>query len=415
MIGGADSERSEAKSDSSMEMENRELKRKYASCRASLRSCKERLKYQSSRSRDLITAVSIRLEEANQEAMKVDTERRSQLEYLSRELLLLQANMQKEQKRLKNLTKEKDEIIQSQQAEIERLKRQNKRLYNMATAKIKKSMSTEGNDTSTSEDSSPKSSFSKVPKVELKPRGQISDSGATGESHRQGTLNNPMCLTPESSSDFSSMSITPEPATPLSDSIISDLDTSRSKLVKPPVPSRAGVNKKLQITSPRKQSEKDERADSGRESDETFDSDNFILVTNDKEQEESGLIVKSIAALKPDFLAASSPRSSGRSSASINELQQNLNDMVINKPEESMSSKPNENNKSRGYSSFLADAGLNQRMIMSPIHQMTNHKGVKPSDIKYRAKFRTASAGISSIEQQLDDNTTVTYWTEPFL
>jgi len=391
-----------------MEMDNRELKRKYASCRANLRSCKERLKYQSSRSRDLITAVSIRLEEANQEARKVDDERRSQLEYLSRELLLLQANMQKEQKRLKNLTKEKDDFIQSQQTEIERLKRQNKRLYNMATAKTKKSLSTEGNDTSTSEDSSPKSSFSKVPKVEMKPRG-LNSEGA-------GVIVNPTCLTPESSSDFSSMSITPEPAAMLSDSICSDLDMSRSKLVKPPVPSRAGVNKKLHISSPRKLPEKDERADSGRESDETFDSDNFIIVTNDGEQEESGLIVKSIAALKPDFLAASSPRSSGRSTVSMNELQQNLNDMginrpdmAINRPEESVANKPN----ARVYSSFLAEAGLNQRMIMSPIHQMTNHKGDKPSDIKYRAKFRTS--GISSIEQQLDDNTTVTYWTEPFL
>lgn len=276
-----------------MEVESRELKRKYVSCRASLRSCRERLKYQASRSRALIAAVTARLEEANKEVKMVQQERQCQLEWVSRELLLLQSNMVREQKRLTTLMSEKLQI--------------------------------------------------------------------------------------------------PPPPPP-----------RRSKL-----------------------SEKDERIDSGRESDETFESDNSVVVadnndnsvvvdnsdnsvvvTNQTVKEPPGLSIKTIDSLKPDFLAASSPRSSGRSLLSITEMQENLEQFIISTSNEISDI---HHNNPKVFETF-------QKTIVSPIHQMTNHKmGLKPSDIKYRAKLKTVMSGVTALEEQVDDKTTVTYWTEPFL
>jgi hypothetical protein len=77
---------------------------------------------------------------------------------------------------------------------------------------------------------------------------------------------------------------------------------------------------------------------------------------------------------------------------------------------------------SKSYDSFIDQAGLHQKSIVSPSRLLTNHRGVqKPSDIKYRSKIKSTSSSNLAVldEHQIIEGgaqvTTVTYWTEPYL
>ena len=49
----------------------------------------------------------------------------------------------------------------------------------------------------------------------------------------------------------------------------------------------------------------------------------------------------------------------------------------------------------------------NDNATVTPVHAMTNHRtGLKPSDIKYRAKIKAVN---------MSEKTTVSYWTDTFL
>ena len=130
-----------------------------------------------------------------------------------------------------------------------------------------------------------------------------------------------------------------------------------------------------------------------------------MVVTNKNENENDprdavDVIVNSVK--RPDFLAASSPRSSGRSVVTLGDVDDNFEEFIVD-----MSSSDNSSHHQR--CKPVVD-------LLSPIHQMTKHKtGLKPSDIKYRDRLRTVMSGVTQMEEQVDEKTTVTYWTEPFL
>ena len=242
------------------------------------------------------------------------------LAYVARQLAILQASMLKEQQKLEAMVNEKSRSLEAMAVENERLRRQNKKL-------VAKQFSSD-QDTTSSGDSSAKSSFSsKSSALETRPP--------------------PLPLEQASA-------VSPRPVGP-----------------KPPVPSRAGINKLLmqQTTSPtqpppppvRSTSLGLERADSGRESD---------LTTSDVE-----------------------PNARRQPSAH----------------DEGFCSSHEDSSGSGG-----SNGGRSHRI---------NHRNVqKPSDIKQRSKSKSSSslANLGVLEEhrvtETDPSvTTVTYWTGSFL
>ena len=318
-----------------------------------------------------------------------------ELSAIERELTFLQANMLKEQKRLEAIIAEKMAALATQETEVDRLRKQNKKLLtNAQTSKLFAAMMDQDRDmdTPSSEDSSPKSSFSnKSAKIEIKPRLPLQNIDPldlhtpTKEDHLPDSP--PVLL------------ITKRPPPPPPASTSSPATSPVSQ--KPPVPSRAGIDRKLQksgmpppppvrsvsllngCVTPTKD-------DSGRDSDAT-------------DHEFHHLEHRARARINPDdnFVAGD------EGFCSSHEDHHNNNNNV--------------NNSRAVYDSYLESIGLNTKSVISPSRQLTNHRGVqKPSDIKFRAKLKsTAVSSLAVLEehQVTGDGqvTTVTYWTEPYL
>ena len=268
--------------------------------------------------------------------------------------------MLKEQRRLESLVNEKTRAAEALSLENERLKKQNKKLQ----SNVKMLSPDHDMDTPSSEDCSPKSSFSSkaaATKVEVKGRSSLASVATLASSsatpHKRAPPPPPPTLGP-----------------------------------KPPVPSRAGVNKKLcqsptTTTStssstqqppppPRRSSSLHtsqlERVDSGRESDLTSDFENQNYQQQQKQQQP---------------------------------LNNNNSTRIFLNQDEGFCSSHEDHNP-----------GTGGRVLVN------HHRGVqKPSDLKLRAKVKAMSVleeaegstagGCSSQPQK----TTVTYWTEPYL
>lgn len=95
---------------------------RYADTRRTLKGCKEQVKTQAKRSRQLIAAVGAKLKEKEREVQKVQSEKDVALSYICQQLFYLQGNMTREQVRVAQLLQDKENIIQSQRQEIERLR-----------------------------------------------------------------------------------------------------------------------------------------------------------------------------------------------------------------------------------------------------------------------------------------------------
>jgi len=105
-------------------------------------------------------ACANQLEEKELAIHQMRSEHDATLAYIARQLTLLQANMLKEQQKLEAMLAEKSDALQAMSLENERLKKINKRLETSASS------------ASTSQESSPKGSFSVKPvtSVEVPPR-----------------------------------------------------------------------------------------------------------------------------------------------------------------------------------------------------------------------------------------------------
>jgi len=95
---------------------------RYADTRRTLKGCKEQVKTQAKRSRQLIAAVGAKLKEKEREVQKVRSEKDHALSYICQQLFYLQGNMTREQVRVAQLLQDKENIIQSQRQEIDRLR-----------------------------------------------------------------------------------------------------------------------------------------------------------------------------------------------------------------------------------------------------------------------------------------------------
>lgn len=68
------------------------------------------------------------------------------------------------------------------------------------------------------------------------------------------------------------------------------------------------------------------------------------------------------------------------------------------------------------YENFLEATGLSQKSIMTPSRMFSNHKSVmKPKDVKHRNRVKAAAVIERCSNPQALSNSTVRYWTEPFL
>jgi len=198
-------------------------------CKLRSRSLRETARHQRDKSRQLIVACASKLQEKEAIIEQMKMEHDTTLAYIARELAFLQANMLKEQHRLEAVVSDKNQTVDALRDENDRLRKLTKKL----TKQLGNDEDTSTTSPASSQDSSPKSSFST--KVEVKPR------------------------------VVSAMPMTPGP--------------------KPPVPSRAGINRLLQtgtssnpaaappipVRSTSLNSSHLERVDSGRESDLTSD------------------------------------------------------------------------------------------------------------------------------------------------
>ena len=321
--------------------------------------------------------------------MQIRYERDAQLANLASELTYLQANMLKEQKRLEMVIVEKQAQLDAQAIETERLKKMNKVLNQQmanlqSKSKLMAMLEDRDMDTPSSEDSSPKSSFStKTTKIEIKPRSlnnellspdsssdmvvtvlpQMSLSSTTSSNlvggisadNKNANIGSSMRVTPTSSQHQLGQNVTvgilststsskrdhilPSLSLPVNQDNLGslghspDLLSPSSSPKKPPIPSRAGVNKKLQKSSPTSQpppppprvssnkrsSSREDKADSGRESDDQNTSRLCLNVNDPSFEYVTGQIINSNntgdgnnvgrnKGKQVNFLASSSPK-----------------------------------------------------------------------------------------------------------
>ena len=317
--------------------------------------------------------------------------------------------MLKEQNRLEKVIVEKQAQIDAQAIDTERLKKMNKVLNQQmanlqSKSKLMAMLEDRDMDTPSSEDSSPKSSFStKTTKIEIKPRslsGELSSPDSSSDMvvtvlPPKSTSSTTAILTNaavnvqsenKSTSSASSLRVTPTspqhqlgqnvtvgilttssptskrtPALslPVNQDNLGSLGSSPDLLSpttspkKPPIPSRAGVNRKLQKSSPslpqppppppprssssRKTHSRDDKTDSGRESDDQNTSRLCLNVNDPSFEYATGQIINSnptdgnknitsnnINSKHVNFLASSSPKRDANSLLANSRTQKNF-------------------------------------------------------------------------------------------
>jgi hypothetical protein len=379
--------------------------------------------------------------------------------------------MTKEQLRLEDLLRGKDDVLTRQEEELEKLRKQNKKLQMLSKAKLML-MGDEDRDmdTPSSEDSSPKASFSKVPKVEIRPRTLAAKMAAAetkgnniktsapvasliaGETEQIRHDMRAMMLQPPDDvapptpppkhrSDPPTVQPRPPRATPIGACSPTSPTSSENGQSKPPVPSRAAVNKKLQgkqgqppptpppplpLRSQMSKSPKEERVDSGRESDD-------FAASVDTSFDESKMKKNFKEFLRDNMSSYVSSTASGRTTASSSVISFNGDEGFSSSHEDHQNPCPPMPPPRTTSHVLEADCQRTQSSSSSSsARQLTNHHRAvqKPRDIKYRSKLKsnsTSSLGVLEEHQVVtsggvgpgDDGaggvTTVTYWTEPYL
>ncbi len=321
----------------------------------------------------------------------MNTEHDQALANIARDLTVLQASMLKEQKKLEAIITEKAKALEAVSLENERLRKANKKLN--ANAKLISRLGDDDRDmdTPSSEDSSPKSSFSakngNTTKIEIK-RSAVNSVNSVNPVNPEAVASSIVNKNGSNECKVSEKRPPPPPPT----------GSASGSPSKPPVPSRAAVNRKLlkppsappNPVSNQQQpplpparstslttSNKLERADSGRESDLTSDAGEHLNFGEER-------------------------------------LSSGGHDEGFCSSHEDNNNSNNSNNNSK----------------VNPSRLLTNHRDVqKPSDIKYRSKIKSTSS-LSVLEEhqvaaqgsgsglhqgQEGHVTTVTYWTEPYL
>merc|ERR1712223_1150722 len=247
-----------------MECEVNVLKRKVQEYQEHTRNLREFSRGQRDKLKQVIVACASQLQEKEAAMEQMRLEHDATLAYIARQLAFLQANMLKEQQKLEALVGEKSHALEALTLENERLRKQNKKL-------VSKNLS---DTTSSGGDSSAKSSFSskssELPRLPPPPTDNSSTTNAANNEDQGAAL-------------------------PGSEPSVEELKPPPKKTVcgpKPPVPSRAGINRLLMQSAslavtpaaatansvplpPRRSTSLGisnsnlERADSGRESDLT--------------------------------------------------------------------------------------------------------------------------------------------------
>lgn len=347
------------------------------------------LREQKERSRQLFAALAAKLQEKEVQIERIQSQREAELSFLAQEVTFLQGNMLKEQKRLK-------EIIQDHESKIGRLEMEldKCRKYHNVKSKISKSkllqVEDQDMDTPSSEDCSPKSSFSKGPKIEIKPRiPKVPEHGISSAKESCSPPNKPH-------HPGRSNGTAPE---------------------KPPVPSRAGVNRKLlhkppppapparasSIGSKPRRVRTAERQDSGRDSD-GFGTD----------------------------VDRSSSFQSGESADSLTLIRLSLTDKPTSDEQvEQLSPAHSRVSGDEGFCSSHEDKApplppprttSNPGTPNVPRLAVNHHRDVqKPSDVKHRSKLKSSTSSLGVLEEHQVVSSTnptvssVRYWTEPYL
>ena len=411
-----------------------------------------------------------------------------ELSAIAQELTFLQANMIKEQKRLEEVIRSKDDVLSRQKEELEDLKEQNKKLQMLTKAKLMlRDDEDKDMDTPSSEDSSPKASFSKGPKAEIKPRSKAAEakSGAGGgiktsapvatliaaetEQIRHdmrsmmNTVAGPPVATPPPKSRADPAAPVAAAQRPARAAPIGACSPSSDGGNKPPVPSRAAVNKKLQQQQQHRpqspppppiparsqapkgtKSPKEERIDSGRESDDfaaaaaasvndsSYDESKMKKTFKEFLQDNMSSYASSAAAGGPSFLQRSPPSASVLSAGSngdegFSSSHEDQNSLSTPPP-------PPPPPPPRTTSASAPQSSSSPEGDAQKGRQLTNHHRAvqKPRDIKYRSKLKSNSTSTLGVleEHQVVSSvggssgcagadgaavTTVTYWTEPYL
>ena len=280
--------------------------------------------------------------------------------------------MMKEQKQLREKLGDREAVIAHQESELKELKRQNKKLQ-MSSNKAKLLIMADDHrdmDTPSSEDTSPKSSFSNKSILANKLVSALGDNLVS-------TVQLP--------------EIPPRP-----------IKAAAEGAIKPPVPSRAGVNRKLQ-QGPRPPPVPPARTSSMSTSQKSYDDSG-----REESDDNAGDTINNVSTeslVKSDDGFCSSHEESGRLRLAP------------------ASAPPRSGSGLSSSSSSASDSNV------PAIRQLTNHRAVqRPSDIKFRSKLRSATippsptslaSNLSVLQEHQvsspGDGTTVTYWTEPYL
>jgi len=209
-----------------MECEVNLLKRKVQEYQEHTKNLRDFSRGQRDKLRQVIMACASQLQEKEAAMEQIRLEHDATLAYIARQLAFLQANMLKEQQKLEAVVGEKTNALEALALENERLRKQNKKL-------VSKHLS----DTTASSggDSSAKSSFSS--KSSEPPRLPPPDSSATSDVVANNDNNDRAALMPVEPLSVEELKPCPPKKQP------------QTPGPKPPVPSRAGINRLLLQTA----------------------------------------------------------------------------------------------------------------------------------------------------------------------
>jgi len=224
---------------------------RYSDTRRTLKYYKEQLKFKSKRSRLLIMAISDKLNEEEVEIVKIREESDLKLSSIWQQLLLLQGNLSKEQVRVSQVLQDKENIIQSQRQEIQRLRhaleaaRVNSQQGSFRRQKRERSVvipqSSSTDDSSSSPGSTPKQrQLTRTVSNDNHKEENSQDTKNSVNLSRQGKFTKG-CERPKLKQTNSNSSITEEVKTPKG--ILKPAVMGVG--VKPPVPSRTKINEIL--------------------------------------------------------------------------------------------------------------------------------------------------------------------------
>jgi len=369
-----------------MECEVNVLKRKVQEYQEHSKNLREFSRAQRDKLKQVIVACASQLQEKEAAMEQMRLEHDATLAYIARQLAFLQANMLKEQQKLEAVVGEKTHALETLALENERLRKQNKKLV---------SKHLQDADTTSSFESSPKSSFSSK---SSEPRLPPPDSAGSSA----GDAGNEPAERAVLDGEPNIAEMKPPPKKPVCGP-------------KPPVPSRAGINRLLMQSAslavtpaatsttstaapaatapppPRRSTSLGvnsnlERADSGRESD---------LTTSDVEHTTGGIIGKRQTNSHDEGFCSSHEDSSGSGRGGCSRTS--INHRTVQKPK---------------------DIKLRSKAKLAAV----NSASAATTAASASAASTTSNSLQTLLEHQVVDDTngsggvtTVTYWTGSFL